>query len=173
MRRTTTSWRVFATRCATCVICSSIVTIEHGRDILQVCKYPDKTRQRKTNLSDEDHAASAISRSGWNVGYEEDEEFEGQKPRQQQRAPMSAGGNANATHAGQQTLWDCLHSAPAQGFKRPNAHGRDKLVLPDSKRAKVEHERTATGIGSSSSVSASLPRPLGELASRHSVLRHG
>jgi hypothetical protein len=58
----------------------------------------------ETNLSDEDYAALAISRSAWNFGYEEDEGPEGQKPQQQQHVPVSAGGNANATHAGQQTL---------------------------------------------------------------------
>ncbi|KAI9568465.1 P-loop containing nucleoside triphosphate hydrolase protein [Boletus coccyginus] len=133
-----------------------------------VCKYPDKTRQRKTNLSDEDYAAAATSRSAWNDGYEEDDECDGRKPQpQQQRAPVSAGANVNAANAGQQTLWDCLNSAPVQGFKRPNAHGRDKSVLPNSKRSKVEHaanERTTTGTSSTNSTRtntrASMPRPL-------------
>jgi len=134
-----------------------------------VCKYPDKTRQRKTNLSDEDNAAATISKSAWNDGYEEDDESDGRKP--QQRAPVSAGANANAANPGQQTLWDCLNSAPVQGFKRPNAHGRDKSVLPNLKRSKVEHatnERTTMGTGStngtktSTSTCASMPRPLGK-----------
>ena len=151
---------------------STVYDVHH---IIQVCKHPDKTRQRKMNLSDEDYAATAISRSAWNVGYEEDEESEGPKPQQQQRAPVSAGGNENPTNAGQQTLWDCLNPPPVQGFKRPTAHGRDKLVLPNSKRAKVEHakdERTATGAGlsnsarTSTSACASMPRPLGKPAAR-------
>ena len=158
-----------------CDVRSLLVDKVSFYDIIQVCKYPDKTRQQKTNLSDEDYAAAAISKSAWNVGYEEDEESEGQKPQQQQRAPVSAGGNTNTTNPGQQTLWDCLSSLPVQGFKRPNAHGRDKLVLPNSKKAKVEHatgEWTATGTGSSNSARtstsacASLPRPLGKPVAR-------
>ena len=125
------------------------------------------------NLSDEEYAAAVISKSAWNAGYEEDEESDGRKPQQpqqpQQRAPVSAGKNANP-NPGQQTLWDCLNSAPVQGFKRPNAHGHDKL--PNSKRAKVEHTRderisstTNSANVSTSTHRASMPRPLGKLVS--------
>ena len=132
------------------------------RDVfIQVCKFPDKTRQRKTNLSEEDHAAAVISRSAWNAGYEDDDVPEGRKPLQQPRAPVSAGARTNP---GQKTLWDCLDSVPVQGFKRPNANGRDKL---NSKKAKVVHtmdERIATGTsstrGSSTSTRSSMPPPL-------------
>ncbi|KAG8214332.1 P-loop containing nucleoside triphosphate hydrolase protein [Butyriboletus roseoflavus] len=132
-----------------------------------VCKYPDKTPQRKTNLSDEEYAAAVISKSAWNTGYEDDEDSERRKPQQQQRAPVSAGASANAPNPGQMTLWDCLDSAPVQGFKRPNAHGHDKLGLPNSKRAKME-DRTTKGTISTNNAStststgarASMPRPL-------------
>ena len=165
-----------------------MVLLIHGRGkqqcVLQVCKYPDKTRQRITNLSDEDYAAVVLSKAAWNAGYEEDDESDGRKPQQQhqqqqQRAPVSAG--TKVADPGQQTLWDCLNSAPAQGFKRPNAHGRDKLVLPDSKRAKVGHaagERSTTSAGSTSGAkthtntiaSGTMPPPLGKPVSRHCII---
>lgn len=187
MRRTTMSWRAFATRCATYVICSSMATsFSKSRCttfITQVCKFPDKTRQRKTNLSDEEHAAAVISMSAWNTGYEDDEDFERRNPQQQQRrAPVSAGASTNAPNPGQMTLWDCLNSAPVQGFKRPNAHGQGKLALPDSKRAKKEHakdERTTKGImsthsastrTSSTGVRADMPPPLGKPLGRDPFL---
>ncbi|KAH0826214.1 P-loop containing nucleoside triphosphate hydrolase protein [Lanmaoa asiatica] len=139
-----------------------------------VCKFPEKTRQRKTNLSDDNYAAAVISMSAWNAGYEDDEDSEGRnlqqqqpQPQQRQHVPMSAGTSVNALNPGQMTLWDCLNSAPIQGFKRPNGHGRDKQVLPNSKRTKIERakdERTTSGTGSTSSASTSargsMPPPL-------------
>lgn len=138
-----------------------------------MCKFPDKTRQRKTNLSEEDCAAAVISTSAWNSGYEDEEDSEGRGPQQQQRAPLSAGASVNGLNPGQMTLWDCLNPAPAQGFKRPNAHGRDKSASHHLKRAKIEHGedgRTTKGTSSTNSAStstsarprASMPPPLGK-----------
>ncbi|KAG9309156.1 hypothetical protein JVU11DRAFT_10866 [Chiua virens] len=126
----------------------------------KMCDLPNGTRQRKTNLSEEDYAATAISKSAWNPGYEDAESDKQKAQPQAQRTSISEGAKANTPDPGQKTLWDCLNSVPVQGFKRPNAHGRDKLVLPpNAKKAKVEHikdDKTSVGTNSSGSTSKSI-----------------
>ena len=121
-------------------------------------------------LSDEDYAASVISGSAWNAGYEDDDGHDARQPVQPQDVPVSAGARAKQRDPGQKTLWDCLDSVPLQGFKRPSAHGRDK-GMPSLKKAKVaptRDERTTTGTGAAEGGSArarrgavaSMPPPL-------------
>lgn len=170
IRQTMMSWRASVTRCATYVplidpdVLSGLTTVRNA--FTQVCKFPDKTQQRKTNLSDEDYAKNVISGSTWNAGYEDDEGSEGQKPQLRQPAPVSAGAHTKALNRDQMTLRECLESVPLQGFKRPNANGQDKVVLRNSKRAKVEQpkdEPATKGSGTSTNTTGCLimPPPLG------------